>query len=385
MMYPDFTRIRPAPGATMQPSPLKLQCGFWALVFLLRQLPGTLAEHLTGDSQLVFNLMWAATGLALGVICHRWLIVPCAGAKIALWRWVACATIITAGLLLPALVMMYIDGLPIGLPGLGDSELFWLLLAMRGADAAVPAVAWCMASAAALAVSRAAWAESQRLGVQLELERQAKLNGEFRLAALQARVHPHFLFNAMNTIRALIAEQPERARQAVTDLAFLIRQTLVVAEAHEHPVEAELRIVEAYLALQQLRFGERLRWRIRDERNGRALHLPPLLLQTLVENAVVHGVGRQTALVAIDVRIGVDDTRAVVEVVNTGPLVPARDGGRGLAVSRERLRLLYGDDSALILTALAGAVHARAAWAPLAHDSPADTIASAAPDTAVPR
>jgi hypothetical protein len=385
MMHPDFTRTRPAPGATMQPSPLKLQCGFWALVFLLRQLPGTLAEHLTGDPQLASNLVWAATGLVFGVFCHRWLIEPCAGAKIALWRWVACATIITVGLLLPALVIMHVDGLPIRLPGLGDSELFWLLLAMRGADAAVPAVAWCMASAAALAVSRAARAESQRLGVQLELERQAKLNGEFRLAALQARVHPHFLFNAMNTIRALIAEQPDSARQAVTDLAFLMRQTLVVAEAHEHPVEAESRIVEAYLALQQLRFGERLRWRIRDERGGRAMRLPPLLLQTLVENAVVHGVGRQTGPVAIDVRIAVDDTRAVVEVVNTGPLVPAGDGGRGLALSRERLRLLYGDDSEVILAALAGAVHVRAVWKPPAHDPLVAATEAAALDTAASR
>ena len=378
MPVPSFAS-RTASNAPMPWSRLNLQLGFWTLVFALRQLPGTLAEWLTGNPQWVFNLMWAAAGLVSSALCDRWLIRPGAGGGIARWRWVASAALVTLAMLSPGVALTLMDRPPMNIPGAKPAEMVGLFLAMRSADAMVPAVAWCMGCAATIAVARAASVESRRLALELELERQAKLHGEFRLGALQARVHPHFLFNAMNTIRALIADQPDLARRAVTDLAFLMRRALNVSDEREQPVEDELKIVEAYLAIEQLRFGERLRWRVDDRRGGTALSLPPLLLQTLVENAVVHGVGRQTAPVLIEIRIAVDVVddgarRATIEVVNSGsPRRTDREDrgpGRGLSLSRERLRLLYGAGSDVQLIHRADATHAIAAWTPAAEGGP---------------
>ncbi len=375
MPVPSFAP-RTASNATMPLSRLNLQLGFWTLVFALRQLPGALAERLTGYPQLVFNLMWAVAGLVSSALCYRWLIQPSTGGSIARWRWrwAASAALVALAMLSPGLILTLMDRPLMSIPGAKPAEMIGLFLAMRSADAMVPAVAWCMGCAATIAISRAASVESQRLALELELERQAKLNGEFRLGALQARVNPHFLFNAMNTIRALIAEQPDLARRAVTDLAFLMRRALNVSEEREQPVEDELKIVEAYLAIEQLRFGARLRWRVDDRRDGTALLLPPLLLQTLVENAVVHGVGRQTAPVLIEIRIAVDVEgdgvrRATIEVVNSGSERTDREGrgpGRGLSLSRERLRLLYGAESDVQLIYRTDATHALAAWTPTA-------------------
>jgi LytS/YehU family sensor histidine kinase len=253
---------------------------------------------------------------------------------------------------------------PLNLPGVGPAEAIGLYVAARAGSAVLVALSWCMGYAVVRAVERAIAAESRRLHAEIELGRQATLAGEARLAALHARLQPHFLFNAMNTIRALIAEDPDTARRAVTDLSFLIRETLHASDAREHPLDGELRIVQRYLSLEALRFGARMQWRIDADAAGAAF----ALLQTLVENAVKHGVGRQLGTVEIVVRIAGADGRARIEVANTGTLPATRGEGRGLVLSRERLRLLYGEDSHLSLEATAdhAAVVAVAEWTPRA-------------------
>jgi len=122
---------------------------------------------------------------------------------------------------------------------------------------------------------------------QWRQQKQAEMT--YRLTALQARIHPHFLFNSMNTIASLIGTRPEQAEDAVLDLSELFRASLNTSERLV-PLKEELALCRRYLALEQLRLGERLRvdWRTDDALNAQAI--PPLTLQPLVENAIYHGI-----------------------------------------------------------------------------------------------
>ncbi len=125
------------------------------------------------------------------------------------------------------------------------------------------------------------------------LQHQLKLNieaeNQFRMQALQARIRPHFLFNALNTIASLIRRQPQRAEEAVEDLSDLFRHTLNNAEA-QLPLSTEIEIARRYLDMEQLRLGERLAVEWNIDAIPRDASLPSLTLQPLLENAICHGV-----------------------------------------------------------------------------------------------
>ncbi|MDI1320539.1 MAG: sensor histidine kinase [bacterium] len=196
--------------------------------------------------------------------------------------------------------------------------------------------------------------------LQLEQLRLAANVKEAELRALKSQLNPHFLFNSLNSLRALIDEDAPRAREAVTRLANMLRYSLQSGQQETVPFEEELRIVEDYLALEQIRHENRLsvRWDIAAE--VRALSVPPMLLQTLVENAVKYGIGprREGGEIAISARL---DTAVLhICVTNPGdlaePVSPAvaRAGsstGVGLRNASERLRLLFGDQATLTLLA----------------------------------
>ena len=126
---------------------------------------------------------------------------------------------------------------------------------------------------------------------------------EAELRALKSQVNPHFIFNSLNSLRALIDEDPARARKAVTQLANLLRYSLQSGQLETVPFEDELGIVNDYLALEQVRHEERLRLRLDIAPEALHLPIPPMLLQTLVENAVKYGIsprpeGGEIAIVA---------------------------------------------------------------------------------------
>ncbi len=165
-----------------------------------------------------------------------------------------------------------------------------------------------------------------------------------RLAELQARIRPHFLFNTLNTAIALVQVDPQRAESVLEDLAELFRQALaaphVTATLHE-----EVDLARRYLSIEQLRFGERVqvRWEL-DEQAG-AARVPALILQPLVENAVRHGVEVSAEGGWIVVRTKVQSGRAVLMVSNSVP-AQARAGGlpgHGMALRnvRQRLKLMH--------------------------------------------
>ena len=116
---------------------------------------------------------------------------------------------------------------------------------------------------------------------------------EAELRALKSQVNPHFIFNSLNSLRALVEENPSRARQAVTQLANLLRYSLQSGQLETVPFEDELSIVNDYLALEQVRHEERLRLRLDVAPDTLRLPVPPMLLQTLVENAVKYGISRR--------------------------------------------------------------------------------------------
>jgi LytS/YehU family sensor histidine kinase len=181
---------------------------------------------------------------------------------------------------------------------------------------------------------------------------------EAELRTLKSQINPHFIFNALNSLRALIDEEPARARQAVTQLANLLRYSLQSGQLEVVPFEEELRIVNDYLALEQVRHEERLRLRLDIQPEALQLSVPPMLLQTLVENAVKYGISVRPEGGEIAISARCDANGLILQVTNPGELdaAPAdahrrNSTGVGLRNAAERLRLLFGVKAALVLRA----------------------------------
>jgi two-component system sensor histidine kinase AlgZ len=177
----------------------------------------------------------------------------------------------------------------------------------------------------------------------LRLRAQARLPAETtaKLAELQSRIRPHFLFNTLNTALSLVQLDPQRAEGVLEDLAELFRVAL--ADTGEAvTLGQEVALAQRYLAIEQIRFGSRLKvlWDLDD--GAGVARVPPLLLQPLVENAVRHGVEPSDNGGMIRVRTRVRTGRAVVSIANTVPSAPSRPGsGIALHNVRERLRLMH--------------------------------------------
>jgi two-component system LytT family sensor kinase len=183
----------------------------------------------------------------------------------------------------------------------------------------------------------------QRIQLQLALR-------EAELRALEAQINPHFLFNCLNSIRALVAENPARAQDMITRLANIFRYNLHREAAHTVPLTSEVEVVNDYLALESVRFEDRLRVRFAISPEAGKMPVPSMLLQTLVENALKHGIAPLPSGGDLLIRAEQDSGATRIEVENTGQLgLPAEPGGVGLANTRERLRLLYGGRASLQL------------------------------------
>jgi Histidine kinase len=192
----------------------------------------------------------------------------------------------------------------------------------------------------------ARWRDSEIQRLRLEV-----LARDAQLDVLTAQLQPHFLFNAMNVLRALIHENPTRAGELVTELSDLMRYALQAGRRERVRLDEELVAVESYLRVESARFEERLRWHVDVEPAARDRLLPPMLLQMLVENAVKHGIA--ASLTGGDVWVSAvqSDGRVRLRVTNPGQLGGAGGTRIGLANAQERLRLLYGDRASLELRA----------------------------------
>jgi len=191
---------------------------------------------------------------------------------------------------------------------------------------------------------------------QEKREQQLVLNANrSELKALRAQVNPHFLFNALNTIASLIPHHPDRAERTIEQLAELFRYTLRRSDREWVTLEEELEAVCAYLDVEQARFGDRLAIRIEASGEARQMGIPAMIVQTLVENAVKHGVGgiRTQAVVEVNAEVSASELR--IAVGDNGPGFPAAamrafppgNGGYGLRNIRERLQGHFGETASL--------------------------------------
>ncbi len=174
------------------------------------------------------------------------------------------------------------------------------------------------------------------------------------LSALQARINPHFFFNTLNTISSLLEDDPDKADDVVQTLADLFRYTFRVADADPVPLADELEFVEGYLNIERARFGERLRVNWDVEPDARAVRLPGLVLQPLVENAVGHGIAPVGPGGTVTIRARVRDGMLSVEVADDGVgLAGPGEGmireGHGLANVSQRLAARYRGRASFVL------------------------------------
>jgi LytS/YehU family sensor histidine kinase len=184
--------------------------------------------------------------------------------------------------------------------------------------------------------------------------RQAQLGEALRAAELRllkSQLNPHFLFNALNGLRSLIADEPDRARDAVTHLARTLRYTLASSDEDLVTLERELEMVDDYLALESMRLAERLRVEREIDPAARGMRVPAMLLQTLVENAIKHGIAELKAGGTLRLSARLDGAELVLRVENPRPPAPspAAAPGVGLRNATERLRLLFGERARLQL------------------------------------
>ncbi len=184
---------------------------------------------------------------------------------------------------------------------------------------------------------------------QLAEERLRQAATEARLSSLESRIHPHFLFNTLNSISALIRENPVEAERMVERLAALLRFSLDSSGARLVPLAQELAIVRAYLEIEKVRFGARLSYRILADPSLDSLQVPPLSVQTLVENSVKFAVSPRREGAEITVRVQQRNGKPAIDVLDNGPGFSLADvkAGHGLDLLQSRLAAQFGPSSAL--------------------------------------
>ncbi len=176
---------------------------------------------------------------------------------------------------------------------------------------------------------------------------------ESELNNLKAQLNPHFIFNCMNSIRALISENPENAKAAVTRLSNILRNTLLIDKSKEIALKDEMKLVQDYLDLEKIRFEERLDYQLEIDEEVQNAFLPPFIVQSQVENAVKHGISRLPGRGVIKVEAIKKQGELLIKVSNSGNINSRQPlTGVGFANSMQRLHLLYGNNSSISIEEL---------------------------------
>lgn len=176
----------------------------------------------------------------------------------------------------------------------------------------------------------------------LKMETEMK---DLEIRTIRSNLQPHFIFNALNSIRALIDEDPELARKAITRISNILRKTIVKQQLTD-TLENELALVEDYLALEKIRFEERLRFSKTIAPDTLSIQIPTMMLQTLIENAIKHGISMLDQGGEIRILSEIRNHKLHLEVINTGTLnqggSPENSLGFGVSSTLQRLQYLYG-------------------------------------------
>jgi hypothetical protein len=187
--------------------------------------------------------------------------------------------------------------------------------------------------------------EKSRKQEILNLKWEASKN-EIELKNLRAQLNPHFLFNSLNSIRALIGINPDQAKTSVTQLSSLLRRSISLGKLRVIPLKDELDLVKIYLDLEQVRFEERLQTDFQIGQDSLSLEIPPLMIQTVVENAIKHGISKSIDGGVIRVITKKQGNTLKITISNSGELGAAKsEVGIGISNTKKRLEILYGKDA----------------------------------------
>ena len=341
-MHPDSPSHH---GAARAPAPPAAAIDLAAAPFsmpILAALSISLCMAILGLPDLGHGYGLVFRGAYLGA-CAFWL-GPLVFLQRTLWRrqrawWVQALVILVVTYLMSlanAVLGQYL-GIYLGLA----KQVRWNRIA-EGLDGCwLALIAFCAVHA--VAVYNAALARAQlQLATALAAAREAELR------ALRYQIHPHFLFNTLNAVSALVAAQRNReANRMIAHLADFLRATLDHDDRHEHALADELALTESYIDIEKARLGERLRVSTHLGPDILDACVPYLILQPLVENAIRHGIARRSAAGRLELRLWRDGARLCIEVDNDGAPDAAQHqqaGGVGLANIGERLARLYPGD-----------------------------------------
>lgn len=186
---------------------------------------------------------------------------------------------------------------------------------------------------------------------RLQLEKIVK---DLELKTIKSHINPHFIFNSLNSIRALVDENPKRARTAITELSNILRSSLQVEKMETVPLQKELDIVKDYLALEQMRFEERLKVELEIDEDTLEQPVPPMMVQTLVENAIKHGISKRIngGIIKIISRFTNNNFELIVQ--NTGNLEANTNEGFGFKSTRDRLKFLCNGNASFKVEEIGG-------------------------------
>jgi hypothetical protein len=268
-------------------------------------------------------------------------------------------------LILPIIAAAFVCGIPLGiltqftdvsrlqdpnefLEGLNSALRFQLALPVA---IALEIVNWAVVFLIWLTIYFTAIGVREHRSAQLRQSELARALHLAELRLLKAQLNPHFLFNALNTVRSLIADNPARAQNAVTHLANTLRYTLGSRQDELVTLAQELDTVTDYLELESMRFEDRLRIEREVPADAAGVYVPVMLLQTLVENAIKHGIAELASGGLLRISAVVENDILTVEIENprTDAPIPAEGEGVGLRNARDRLRLLFGARASLDL------------------------------------
>src|SRR5690554_574387 len=169
---------------------------------------------------------------------------------------------------------------------------------------------------------------------------------QYELKTLRDQLNPHFLFNSLNNIRALIEIDPEHAKVAITTLSSLLRSSLLLGKRTYIPLQDEIKLVSEYLKLEKIRYDERLDYEITNNlKDISSVFIPPFIIQGMVENAIKHGISVSSSPGKIDIRIQFDDDNLLLEVENDGKYSNSNNEGIGIINTKRRLKILYKNNA----------------------------------------
>lgn len=170
---------------------------------------------------------------------------------------------------------------------------------------------------------------------------------EIELQNLRSQLNPHFMFNSMNSIRALIDENPDKAKKAVTSLSAILRNALINTRDRLIPLKQEIETVQDYLSLEKIRYEERLTFNFDLAPTSLNILIPPMIIQTLAENAIKHGVAKKIAGGEVLIKSKLSDDNVIIQIINPGQLSNnSTQNDRpslGILNTKRRLLMQYGD------------------------------------------